>query len=62
MQIDTVENALLSVTVNPLLKELISRFDKECPADGNLLLNSLKDFLGEPVTLCHKPPRCQTIL
>ena len=56
MQIDTVENALLSVTVNPLLKSLISRFDKECQRDGSLLLNSLKDFLGEPVFLC---PTCQ---
>ncbi|MEM3703441.1 MAG: radical SAM protein [Candidatus Bathyarchaeia archaeon] len=58
MQIDAVENALLSVTVNPLLKELISRFDIECPKDGSLLLNSLKDFLGEPVSLCST---CQHI-
>jgi len=58
MQIDAVENALFSVTVNPLLKGLISRFDKECPKDGSLLLNSLMDFLGEPVSLC---PTCQHI-
>jgi len=58
MRIDTLENALLSVTVNPILKSLISRFDKECPADGNLLLNSLKDFLSEPVSLC---PTCQHV-
>lgn len=56
MQADLVENALLSVTVNPLLKRLISRFDIECPKDGSLLLNSLKDFLGETVRLC---PTCQ---
>lgn len=58
MQIDAVENALFPVTVNPLLKSLISRFDKECPRDGSLLLNSLKDFLGAPVSLC---PACQHI-
>jgi radical SAM protein with 4Fe4S-binding SPASM domain len=52
MQIDAVENTLFSVTVNPLLKSLISRFNKECPRDGSLLLNSLKDFLGAPVSLC----------
>jgi len=58
MQVDVVENALFSVTVNPLFKALISRFDIECPQDGSLLLNSLKDFLGEPVSLC---PTCQHI-
>ena len=58
MRVDAFENALFSVTVNPLLKSLIGRFDKECPKDGNLLLNSLKDFLGEPVSLC---PTCRHI-
>ncbi|MDH5753790.1 MAG: radical SAM protein [Candidatus Bathyarchaeota archaeon] len=58
MQMDTLENALLSVTANPILKSLINRFDKECAADGSLLLNSLKDFLGAPITLC---PTCQHI-
>ncbi|MEM2995063.1 MAG: radical SAM protein [Candidatus Bathyarchaeia archaeon] len=58
MQIDTIENALLSVTVNPILKSLINRFDKECPKDGSLLLNSLKDFLGVSVPLC---PTCQHV-
>ncbi|MEM3617126.1 MAG: radical SAM protein [Candidatus Bathyarchaeia archaeon] len=58
MQIDAIENALFSITVNPLLKRLIERFDVECPKDGSLLLNSLKDFLGEPVSLC---PTCQYI-
>jgi len=58
MQVDAVENALFSVTVNPLLKFLISRFDKECPRDGSLLLNSLKDFLGVPVSFC---PACRHI-
>jgi len=58
MQLDAVENALFSVTVNPLLKSLIGRFDKECPTDGSLLLNSLKDYLGAPISLC---PTCQHI-
>lgn len=58
MQIDAVENALFSVTANPLLKSLINRFDKECPKDGSLLLNSLKDFLGEPISL---RPTCQPV-
>lgn len=55
---DTIENALLSVTANPILESLISRFDKECPTDGSLLINSLKYFLGAPVSLC---PTCQHI-
>jgi len=58
MQMDAVENALFAATVNPFLKGLISRFDIECPQDGSLLLNSLKDFLGEPVSLCST---CQNI-
>ena len=58
MQIDIIENALFSVTVNPVLKSLINRFDKECPEDGSLLLNSLKDFLDAPVSLC---PTCRHI-
>jgi len=58
MQIDTIANKVFSVTVNPLLKSLINRLDKDCQEDGNLLLNSLKDFLDEPVNLC---PTCQHI-
>lgn len=58
MHIDTIENALFSVTINPVLKYLISRFDRECPEHGSLLLNSLRDYLGEPVKLC---PQCQHI-
>ncbi len=58
MHVDTLENALFSVAVNPLLRSVISRFDKECLTDGSLLLNSLKDFLGEPISLC---PVCQRI-
>ena len=58
MHIDAVENILFSAAVNPLLKSLISRFDKECPTDGSLLINSLKGFLGTPISLC---PTCQRI-
>jgi radical SAM protein with 4Fe4S-binding SPASM domain len=58
MQIESVENALFSFTVNPVLRYLISHFDEECPENGSLLLNSLKDYLGEQVELC---PRCQHI-
>ncbi|MCQ5363093.1 MAG: radical SAM protein [Candidatus Methanomethylicia archaeon] len=56
MHFDLIENAFLSAAVNPWLKALIGRFDVECKKDGNLLLNSLKDFLGMPVSLC---PTCQ---
>ena len=58
MQIDTVENAFFSVTVNPILKHLIGLLDKDCATDGSLLLNSLKEFLGEPPSLC---PTCKYI-
>ncbi|MEM1540093.1 MAG: radical SAM protein [Candidatus Bathyarchaeia archaeon] len=58
MQAEALENALFAVAVNPLLKGLIGRFDIECPQDGSLLLNSLRDFLGEPVILC---PTCSSI-
>lgn len=53
-----MENALFSMTVNPFLKLVISRFDNQCPTDGSLLLNSLRYFLGETVSLC---PMCQRI-
>lgn len=54
----SLENALFSATLNPLTKFVIGHVDKECPVDGNLILNSLRYFLGEPVSLC---PKCQTI-
>ncbi len=52
MQIDSVENALLSA-VNPILKSVIKTFDVECARDGSLLVNSLKHFLGEDVQFCR---------
>jgi len=53
MQIESVENALFSA-VNPFLKSIIKKFDVECEQDGNLLINSLKRFLGEDVNLCER--------
>lgn len=58
MQVDTLENALFPISVNPLLKSIIRRFDRECPKDGNLLINSLKSYLGESLELC---PECERI-
>ncbi|NIP67360.1 radical SAM protein [Candidatus Bathyarchaeota archaeon] len=52
MQLDPVENALLSA-VNPLLKSIVKRFDIECGQDGSLLQNSLKHFLGQDVQFCR---------
>jgi hypothetical protein len=49
---ENVENALLAATLNPVAKLVISRLDRECPVDGNLILNSLRYFLGEPLNLC----------
>lgn len=51
MLLETLENKLFSV-LNPPLKFLIKRFDVDCEKDGNLLVNSLKDFLGENKKLC----------
>lgn len=56
MQLEPVENALLSKLVNPVLRFFVKRFDVECVEDGNLLTNSLKDFIGENVELC---PTCE---
>jgi hypothetical protein len=38
MHVDTIENAVLSVTVNPILKYIVKQVDEECPEDGSLLL------------------------
>jgi len=51
MQVESLENILLS-TINPILKTVLRRFDVECERDGSLLLNSLKIFLGQEVSLC----------
>jgi len=51
MNRDLLENTLLPVA-NPFLKAIIKRFDIECEQDGSLLINSLKDFLGDDIKLC----------
>jgi radical SAM protein with 4Fe4S-binding SPASM domain len=58
MQIDAIENSLFQVSINPFLKRIISILDKQCPKDGGLLINSLKEFIGEPASLC---PTCQHV-
>jgi len=57
VKIDFLENTLFSTTVNPILSRLIKSFDVECPKDGNLLINSLKVFLGENLELCESCSR-----
>jgi len=52
MKRDSLETALLPI-INPFLKSIIKRFDIDCEQDGSLLINSLKDFLGENVKLCR---------
>lgn len=54
MQIESIENRLFSTVVNPALKTLISRFDIDCEIDGNLMVNSLKQFLGADLELCER--------
>jgi len=39
--------------VNPILTRIIKSFDIECPKDGNLLINSLRVFLGDNLELCE---------
>ena len=53
MRRELLENVLLSATLNPVLGVLIGRFDVLCREDDSLLLNSLRDFLGENVDLCN---------
>ncbi len=53
MQIESIENQLLSSVINPALKATISRFDVECEKDGNLMVRSLRQFLGEDLELCE---------
>ncbi len=58
MQLESVENHLLSAIVNPALKSMISKFDIECEKDGNLMVNALKQFLGDDLKLC---PTCDKL-
>ena len=52
MQLESVENSLLSTVVNPTLKAIISKFDVQCKKDGSLMVNALKQFLGDDMKLC----------
>jgi len=54
VQIEPIENHLLSTVVNPALKTIISKFDIECEKDGSLMVNSLRQFLGDDVKLCER--------
>lgn len=54
MQIEPIENRLLSTVVNPALKTIISKFDIECEKDGSLMVNSLRQFLGDDLKLCER--------
>ncbi len=58
MQLNNLENFVVPIIATPFLKPLINNLDRECSKDGNLLLNSLKVFLGAPVSLC---PTCRHI-
>jgi len=52
MRRELLENVVLSGVLNPVLRVLIGRFDVVCGRDGSLLLNSLREFLGEDTGLC----------
>jgi len=58
MQIDEIENALFSAFVNPILSRVVEFLDYDCPEDGNMLIKSLRVFLGQNVTLCD---RCKAV-
>ena len=51
---ESIENHLLSTVVNPALRKMISKFDIECEKDGNLMVNSLRQFLGDNLKLCKR--------
>lgn len=54
MQIEIIENHLFSTIVNPALRAIISRFDIECQRDGSLMVNSLRQFLGDKILFCER--------
>ncbi|MFQ6068664.1 MAG: radical SAM protein [Candidatus Bathyarchaeia archaeon] len=54
MLVESIENHLLSTVINPALKTVISKFDIECKKDGSLMVNSLRQFLGDEVKLCQR--------
>ncbi len=48
---------MLSTVVNPALKKMIAKIDIECEKDGNLMVSSLRQFLGDDVKLCERCSR-----
>jgi radical SAM protein with 4Fe4S-binding SPASM domain len=60
MQVESIENHLLSTVVNPAVKAIISKFDVECEKDGSLMINSLRQFLGEDLELCERCSKLST--
>lgn len=54
MQMESIESHVLSTVVNPTLRRIISKIDVECEKDGNLMVNSLRQFLGDDVELCRR--------
>jgi radical SAM protein with 4Fe4S-binding SPASM domain len=54
MTIESIENHVLTTVINPALKAMISIFDIECEKDGSLMINSLRQFLGEDIKLCER--------
>lgn len=48
-----IERSAISIA-NPFLKGLINLFDIQCEQDGNLLINSLRLFLGDDMSLCKR--------
>ena len=54
MQIESIENRLLSMVINPALRTVIHKFDIECEKDGSLMVNSLRQFLGDDIKLCER--------
>jgi len=58
MQIDRIENVFFSTIVNPVLRRALGFLDYNCPKDGNLLIKSLRIFLGQDIVLCD---RCKAI-
>jgi sulfatase maturation enzyme AslB (radical SAM superfamily) len=54
MQMESIESRMLSTVVNPTLRRIISRIDVECEKDGNLMVNSLRRYLGDDVGLCRR--------
>ncbi|MFP3984647.1 MAG: radical SAM protein [Candidatus Bathyarchaeia archaeon] len=58
MHFEPIENHLLSTVINPTLKTVIPKFDIECEKDGNLMVNSLRHFLGDNnLKLCEECSR-----